>query len=131
MLPCSTAARRFSANNNWLYFRIKPLNSDKRLARTYPMIIAQQMAARSTTTNGRRSIVALDENWDMLDSPHMAPQVEQSFRIARTNNASIWGISQAIEDYTGFPEILGRPVPAFYSRSPSSGSASRRGTVLR
>ncbi|HEY3453706.1 MAG TPA: hypothetical protein VGK64_03830 [Bryobacteraceae bacterium] len=99
----------FSANNNWLYFRIKPLNSDKRLARTYPMIIAQQMAARSTATNGRRSIVALDENWDMLDSPHMAPQVEQSFRTARTNNASIWGISQAIEDYTGFPE---KPRPA-------------------
>ncbi|HEX4166764.1 MAG TPA: hypothetical protein VHZ55_14965, partial [Bryobacteraceae bacterium] len=99
----------FSANTHWLYFRIKPLNSDKRLARTYPMIIAQQMAARSTATNGRRSIVALDENWDMLDSPHMAPQVEQSFRTARTNNASIWSISQAIEDYTGVPE---KPRPA-------------------
>ena len=99
----------FSANNNWLYFNVKPLKNDKRLARTYPMIIAQQMAARSTAHQGRRSIVALDENWDMLDSPHMAPQVEQSFRTARTNNASIWGISQAIEDYTGTPE---KPRPA-------------------
>jgi hypothetical protein len=99
----------FSANSNWLYFNVKPLNSDKRLARTYPMIIAQQMAARSTANQGRRSIVVLDENWDMLDSPHMAPQVEQSFRTARANNASIWGISQAIEDYTGTPE---RPRPA-------------------
>ncbi len=99
----------FSTNSNWLYFNVKPLNSDKRLARTYPMIIAQQMAARSTANQGRRSIVVLDENWDMLDSPHMAPQVEQSFRTARTNNASIWGISQAIEDYTGTPE---RPRPA-------------------
>lgn len=99
----------FGANSNWLYFNVKPLNSDKRLARTYPMIIAQQMAARSTAGQGRRSIVALDENWDMLDSPHMAPQVEQSFRTARTNNASIWGISQAIEDYTGLPD---KPRPA-------------------
>lgn len=99
----------FAGNHNWLYFNVKPLKNDKRLARTYPMIIAQQMAARSTATNGRRSIVVLDENWDMLDSPYMAPQVEQSFRTARTNNASIWGISQAIEDYTGSPE---RPRPA-------------------
>lgn len=73
------------------------------------MVIAEQMAARSLVKRGRRSIVIPDENWDRLDSPHMAPQVEQSFRTARANNASIWGISQAIEDYTGTPE---RPRPA-------------------
>jgi len=98
----------FSPNQDWLYFNVKPLSSDKRLASTYPLVIAQQMAMRSTGNQGRRSIVVLDENWAMLDSPHMAPQVEQSFRTARTNNASIWGISQALEDYTGTPE---RPRP--------------------
>jgi hypothetical protein len=91
----------FSSNEDWLYFNVKQLNSDKRLARTYPMIIAQQMAARSTASHGRRSVVIQDETWDMLDSPHMAPQVEQSFRTSRANNASIWGVSQAIEDFTG------------------------------
>lgn len=99
----------FSPNQDWLYFNVKPLNADKRLASTYPLVIAQQMAVRSTANHGRRSVVILDENWAMLDSPHMAPQVEQSFRTARTNNASIWGISQAVEDYTGSPE---RPRPA-------------------
>ncbi|MGH8272590.1 MAG: hypothetical protein ACRESG_09735, partial [Gammaproteobacteria bacterium] len=62
----------FAANRDWLYFDVKPLKSDKRLARTYPMVIAEQMAARSAARRGRRSIVILDENWDMLDSPHMA-----------------------------------------------------------
>ncbi|HVI08173.1 MAG TPA: hypothetical protein VND65_07740, partial [Candidatus Binatia bacterium] len=37
----------------------------------------------------------------LLDSPTLAPEVVQLFRTARKRNASVWGISQTVEDFVG------------------------------
>jgi hypothetical protein len=47
------------------------------------------------------SITVLDECWSLLDSPVLAPEVVQLFRTARKRNSSVWGISQALEDFVG------------------------------
>jgi hypothetical protein len=43
----------------------------------------------------------LDECWALLDSPVLAPEVVQLFRTARKRNASVWAISQTLEDFVG------------------------------
>jgi hypothetical protein len=43
----------------------------------------------------------LDEMWSLLDSPTLAPEVAQLFRTARKRYSSVWGISQAVEDFVG------------------------------
>jgi hypothetical protein len=40
----------------------------------------------------------------LLQSPSLAPVVVQLFRTARKRNACVWGISQAVEDFTGTPD---------------------------
>ena len=47
------------------------------------------------------SITVLDECWALLDSPVLAPEVVQLFRTARKRNASVWAISQTLEDFVG------------------------------
>jgi len=37
----------------------------------------------------------------MLDSPDFLGRVVQLFRTARKRNSSVWGISQALEDFVG------------------------------
>jgi type IV secretory pathway VirB4 component len=46
----------------------------------------------------------LDECWALLQSPSLAPVVIQLFRTARKRNACVWGLSQAVEDFTGTPD---------------------------
>ena len=46
----------------------------------------------------------LDECWALLQSQSLAPVVVQLFRTARKRNACVWGISQAVEDFTGTPD---------------------------
>jgi hypothetical protein len=65
------------------------------------MIIANAMAERASGRTGQPNITVLDECWSLLDSPVLAPLVEQLFRTGRKRGASIWGISQALEDFVG------------------------------
>ena len=65
------------------------------------MIIAHAMAERASGKSGQPNITVLDECWSLLDSAVLAPQVEQLFRTGRKRGASVWGISQALEDFVG------------------------------
>src|SRR5438105_13911588 len=59
------------------------------------------MAERASGRSGQMSSTVLDECWALLDSPVLAPEVVQLFRTARKRNASVWGISQTLEDFVG------------------------------
>ena len=59
------------------------------------------MSERASGKSGQPNITVLDECWSLLDSAVLAPQVEQLFRTGRKRGASIWGISQALEDFVG------------------------------
>jgi hypothetical protein len=65
------------------------------------MLIANAMAERASGRSGQLSITVLDECWALLDSPVLAPEVVQLFRTARKRNASVWAISQTLEDFVG------------------------------
>ena len=86
---------------NWLFFNIEGLSNDPRLEIAMSMLIANAMAERASGRSGQLSITVLDECWALLDSPVLAPEVVQLFRTARKRNASVWGISQTLEDFVG------------------------------
>jgi type IV secretory pathway VirB4 component len=86
---------------NWLFFNIEGLSSDPRLETAMSMLIAQSMSERSSGRSGQTSITVLDECWALLDSPVLADCVVQLFRTARKRGASVWGISQTLEDFVG------------------------------
>src|ERR1044072_1275123 len=65
------------------------------------ILIANAMAERASGRSGQLSITVLDECWALLDSPVLAPEVVQLFRTARKRNASVWAISQTLEDFVG------------------------------
>jgi type IV secretory pathway VirB4 component len=88
-------------DSNWLFFNIEGLSHDPRLEIAMSMLIANAMAERASGRSGQRSITVLDECWALLDSPVLAPEVVQLFRTARKRNASVWGISQTLEDFVG------------------------------
>ena len=88
-------------DNNWLFFNVEKLGSDPRLETAMSMVIANAVSERAAGKTGRPSITVLDECWFLLDSPALAPEVVQLFRTARKRNSSVWGISQAIEDFVG------------------------------
>lgn len=88
----------------WLYFNIEQLKDDPRLETAMSLLIAYATSKRAEGQTGARSITALDECWALLQSPSLGPQVEQLFRTARKRNACVWGISQAVEDFTGTPD---------------------------
>lgn len=86
---------------NWLFFNIEGLSSDPRLETAMSMLIAQSMSERASGRSGQPSITVLDECWALLDSPVLADCVVQLFRTARKRGASVWGISQTLEDFVG------------------------------
>ncbi len=88
-------------DNNWLFFNVEKLVADPRLETAMSMVIAHALAERAAGKTGQPSITVLDECWFLLDSPALAPEVVQLFRAARKRNASVWGISQTIEDFVG------------------------------
>lgn len=88
-------------DSNWLFFNVEGLSSDPRLETAMSMLIANAVASRAGGNTGRPSITVLDECWFLLDSPTLAPEVVQLFRTARKRNASVWGISQTVEDFVG------------------------------
>ncbi|MCZ2075730.1 MAG: hypothetical protein LC130_12120 [Bryobacterales bacterium] len=86
---------------NWLFFNIEGLSSDPRLETAMSMLIAQAMSERASGKSGAPSITVLDECWSLLESPVLADCVVQLFRTARKRGASVWGISQTLEDFVG------------------------------
>lgn len=88
-------------DSNWLFFNVEGLTSDPRLETAMSMLIANAVGLRAGGKSGQPSITVLDECWFLLDSPALAPEVVQLFRTARKRNASVWGISQTVEDFVG------------------------------
>ena len=88
-------------DSDWLFFNVEGLSSDPRLETAMSMLIARAMAERAAGKSAQPSITVLDECWFLLDSPALAPEVVQLFRTARKRNASVWGISQTVEDFVG------------------------------
>jgi type IV secretory pathway VirB4 component len=88
-------------DSNWLFFNIEGLSNDPRLEVAMSMLIANAMAERASGRSGQLNITVLDECWALLDSPVLAPEVVQLFRTARKRNASVWAISQTLEDFVG------------------------------
>jgi hypothetical protein len=88
-------------DSNWLFFNVEGLNSDPTLETAMSMLIAKHMASRSTGNTGQPSVSVLDECWSLLKSATLAPEVVQLFRTARKRNSSVWGLSQAVEDFVG------------------------------
>ncbi|MBK7926018.1 MAG: hypothetical protein IPJ98_00575 [Bryobacterales bacterium] len=86
---------------NWLFFNIEGLSSDARLETAMSMLIAQAMSERASGKSGQPAITVLDECWALLESPVLADCVVQLFRTARKRGASVWGISQTLEDFVG------------------------------
>jgi type IV secretory pathway VirB4 component len=86
---------------NWLFFNTEGLSSDSRLETAMSMLIAQAMSERASGKSGQPSITVLDECWSLLESPVLADCVVQLFRTARKRGASVWGISQTLEDFVG------------------------------
>ncbi|MCW5979581.1 MAG: hypothetical protein KIT09_16000 [Bryobacteraceae bacterium] len=86
---------------NWLFFNVEHLSADPRLETAMSVLIAQAMSDRASGKTGQPSITVLDECWSLLDSPVLADCVVQLFRTARKRNASVWGISQTLEDFVG------------------------------
>ena len=88
-------------DSDWLFFNVERLSSDSRLEAATSMLIANAMAIRSSGKSGQPSVTVLDEIWSLLNSMTLAPEIEQLFRTSRKRYSSVWGISQAVEDFVG------------------------------
>jgi TraG P-loop domain len=88
----------------WLYFDVSQLKDDPRLEAAMSLLIAYTTTKRAQGKASKRSITVLEEVWDLLKSPSLAPVVVQLYRTARKRNACVWGVSQAVEDFTGTPD---------------------------
>ena len=88
----------------WLYFNIEQLKDDPKLDAAMSLLIAYATTRRAQGDGTDRSIVVLDECWQLLESKTLAPVVVQLFRTARKRNACVWAVSQAVEDFTGTPD---------------------------
>src|SRR5260370_8881612 len=87
----------------WLCFNVEQLKDDPKLEVAMSLLIAYTTTKRAQGKTNRRCITVLDECWALLQSPSLAPVVVQLFRTARKRNASVWGLSQAAEDFTATP----------------------------
>ena len=103
-------ARLFDAHTTidmltpWLYFNVEQLKDDPKLEVAISLLIAYTTTRRAQGKTNKRCITVLDECWALLQSESLAPVVVQLFRTARKRNACVWGISQAVEDFTGTPD---------------------------
>ena len=88
----------------WLYFNIEQLKDDPKLETAMSLLIAYATNKRAMGKSNKRCITILDECWSLLQSPSLGPVVVQLFRTARKRNACVWGLSQAVEDFTGTPD---------------------------
>jgi hypothetical protein len=91
-------------NSQWLYFNVEQLKDDPKLETAMSLLIAYATTKRAKGSNRSKSITVLDECWALLESPMLGDVVVQLFRTARKRNACVWGISQAVADFTGTPD---------------------------
>src|SRR5260370_8640846 len=68
------------------------------------LLIASTTTKRAQGRANKRCITVLDECWALVQSASLGPVVVQLLRTARKRNACVWGISQAVEDFTGTPD---------------------------
>jgi hypothetical protein len=87
---------------SWLYFNVEKLKDDPKLETAMSLVVAYTTTKRAE--GNTRCITVLDECWSLLQSASLGPVVEQLFRTARKRGACVWGISQAVEDFTGTPD---------------------------
>ena len=85
----------------WLYFNIEKLKDDAKLETAMSLSIAYATTKRANGNGKQRSITVLDECWFLLETKRLGGTVVQLFRTSRKRNACVWGISQAIADFTG------------------------------
>ena len=85
----------------WMYFNVEKLKDDPRLEAAMSLLIAWATTKRAGGNTGAKSITVLEECWMLLQSPVLAPVVVQLYRTGRKRNAGVWGVSQAVEDFTG------------------------------
>lgn len=100
-------------DSDWLYFNVEKLKDDPKLESAMSLLIAYATTRRAG--GGKRCITVLDECWTLLESPSLRDVVLQLFRTARKRDACVWGLSQAVEDFTGTPEKpnpIGGPILA-------------------
>jgi hypothetical protein len=77
------------------------LKDDAKLEVAMSLLIAYATTKRAQGNGHQRSITVLDECWSLLETESLGSVVVQLFRTARKRNACVWGISQAIADFTG------------------------------
>jgi hypothetical protein len=87
--------------HSWMFFNVQQLAKDPRLETAMSLLIAHATASRASGKTGRPSITLFDESWFVLDSEALAPEMVQLYRTARKRNASVWGLSHAVEDFVG------------------------------
>ena len=85
----------------WIYFNVETLKDDPLLESAMSLLIAWATTKRASGKNSHKSITVLEECWMLLESPFLADLVVQLYRTARKRNGAVWGVSQAIEDFTG------------------------------
>lgn len=85
----------------WIYFNVEKLKDDPRLESAMSLLIAWATTKRASGKSSHKSITVLEECWMLLESPSLADLVVQLYRTARKRNGAVWGVSQAIEDFTG------------------------------
>jgi len=85
----------------WIYFNVEKLKDDPRLESAMSLLIAWATTKRASGKSSHKSITVLEECWMLLESPFLADLVAQLYRTARKRNGAVWGVSQAIEDFTG------------------------------
>ena len=85
----------------WIYLNVEKLKDDPRLESAMSLLIAWATTKRASGKSSHKSITVLEECWMLLESPFLADLVVQLYRTARKRNGAVWGVSQAIEDFTG------------------------------
>ena len=88
----------------WMYFNVEKLKDDPRLESAMSMLIAWATTKRAAGKSSHKCITVLEECWMLLESPFLADLVVQLYRTARKRNGAVWGVSQAVEDFTGTPQ---------------------------
>ncbi len=96
-------------DSQWLYFNTEKLQDDKKLETAMSLLIAYATTRRAQGTGSSVSITVIDEGWSIMENASLADTVTAMYRTSRKRRACIWGISQAITDFTGTPDA---PLPS-------------------
>ena len=99
---CSTGPTTIRTDENWLFFNVEGLTSDPKLESSMSMIIANAMSERASGRKWpakhhgpRRVLVPVGLGGVVR------PRSSNCSEPAESAGASIWGISQALEDFVG------------------------------